>query len=162
MECEMKKLNNPYRQLGGYACFGCSPENAIGLKMDFYDDGDEIVCSWEPDESFQGYHRVLHGGIQATLLDEIASWYVFVKLGTSGFTKSIRVEYIDQVSIDDGTIELRAGLHSSDKKSAIMKCRLYQRTTLKAKAFCEYAIFSEAVAKKKLHYPGVEAFYSIR
>lgn len=155
----MMKLSNPYRGISGYSCFGCSPENTMGLQMKFFETDDEIICRWDPKEQFQGYHRVLHGGVQATLLDEIASWYVFVKLGTSGFTKSIKIQYKDQVSVDSGTIELRAALIRSDKKSALMHCRLFQENAVKADAECEYAIFSEAVARKKLHYPGKDAFY---
>ena len=29
-----------------------------------------------------GYNDILHGGIQATLLDEIATWVVYAVLGT--------------------------------------------------------------------------------
>ena len=35
---------------------------------------------------FAGFHDILHGGIQATMMDEIASWVVLVKLDTSGVT----------------------------------------------------------------------------
>lgn len=154
----MKPLRNPYTDIDGYFCFGCSPENPGGLKMRFFEDGDEILCLWEPDDHLQGYFRVLHGGIQATLLDEIASWYVFVKIGTSGFTKSMRIEYLDQVSVDGGTVTLRAGLELADSKSAVMHCLLYQKEILKADAFCEYALFSPKLAEKRLHYPGADAF----
>lgn len=158
----MKPLNNPYTGIEGYSCFGCSPDNPAGLKMKFFEDGEEIASYWEPEEGLQGYFRVLHGGIQATLLDEIASWYVFVKIGTSGFTRSIHIDYHDQVFVDGGTVELRAALESADKKRAVMRCRLLQQGVLKAEARCEYAIFSPKAAEKKLHYPGVDAFYSIR
>ena len=39
----MKKIINPWKGLKGYYCFGCSPENPMGVKMEFYEDGDEIV-----------------------------------------------------------------------------------------------------------------------
>ena len=146
----MKSLNNPYREIDGYNCFGCSPENPVGLKMKFFEDGEEIVSYWEPEQQLQGYFRVLHGGIQATLLDEIASWYV---------TSSMQIDYLDQVSVDGGTIELRAALESSDKKKVVMQCTLSQGGDLKARARCEYAVFSPKLAEKKLHYPGIEKFH---
>jgi acyl-coenzyme A thioesterase PaaI-like protein len=49
--------------------------------MTFFDDGEGIVSNWGPKEGYQGYDKVLHGGIQATLIDEIASWVVYVRLG---------------------------------------------------------------------------------
>jgi len=37
---------------------------------------------------------MLHDGIQATLLDEIADWVLIVKLGTSGVTKNLNINYV--------------------------------------------------------------------
>jgi len=42
----MKKIINPWRDHPEYNCFGCCPENPIGLHMDFYEDGDYIVSKW--------------------------------------------------------------------------------------------------------------------
>lgn len=46
----MKKIKNPYKGLEeqGYNCFACCPSNPFGLKMEFYEDGDDIVCLWHP------------------------------------------------------------------------------------------------------------------
>jgi len=66
--------------MAGYQCFGCAPHNHNGLQMSFAEDGEYVVSEWEPKDYFQGYYNVLHGGIQATLMDEIASWLVQIKL----------------------------------------------------------------------------------
>ncbi len=155
----MVKLKNPYAEKKEYNCFGCSPENPIGLRLEFFEDGNEIVSLWEPGEGYQGYHRVLHGGIQATMLDEVASWYVFIKLETAGMTSGMEVVYKKPVIIDNGTVELRAAGEAVEKKRARMRCRLLQKGEVKSEALCEYAIFPPALAKNKFHYPGVEAFY---
>ena len=70
----MEKIINPWEGMEGYFCFGCAPNNESGLKMEFYEDGDEIVSKWVPEARFQGWLNTLHGGIQATLLDEICAW----------------------------------------------------------------------------------------
>ncbi len=75
----MKKIRNPYVDLKGYNCFGCSPNNIQGLHMHFEEHGEKIISEWTPKMQFQGYKNVLHGGIQATLMDEIASWCVQIK-----------------------------------------------------------------------------------
>ena len=72
----MEKLENPWLGLvdEGYNCFGCAPGNPCGLKMEFYEDGDDIVCYWTPGDNYQGWLKTLHGGIQATLMDG-DTWY---------------------------------------------------------------------------------------
>lgn len=62
----------------GYNCFGCAPNNEAGVKMEFYEDGDEVISIWKPQPQFQGWIDTLHGGIQAVLLDEICAWVVCV------------------------------------------------------------------------------------
>ena len=69
----MKKIINPWKDLEGYNCFGCAPNNEAGVRMEFYEDGDEIVSIWKPRPEYQGWIDTLHGGIQAVLLDEICA-----------------------------------------------------------------------------------------
>ena len=42
----MKKIVNPWLGMDGYFCFGCAPDNEAGVKMEFYEDGDEVGCFW--------------------------------------------------------------------------------------------------------------------
>ena len=51
----MKKIINPWRNHEGYNCFGCSPDNPIGLHLEFYEDGDYIVSTWHPGHNYQGW-----------------------------------------------------------------------------------------------------------
>ena len=67
----MKKIINPWEGLDGYMCFGCAPNNPLGLHMEFFEDGDDIVAFWKPQGTYQGWLRTLHGGIQTTLMDEL-------------------------------------------------------------------------------------------
>jgi hypothetical protein len=39
----MKKIINPWRNHPEYNCFGCCPDNPIGLHLEFYEDGDYIA-----------------------------------------------------------------------------------------------------------------------
>ncbi len=52
-------------------CFVCGPKNPIGLKLDFSLDGEVMTTKFTPRKEHQGYMNVVHGGIIATLLDEI-------------------------------------------------------------------------------------------
>src|SRR5262245_16147879 len=51
-------------------CFACGARNGNGLQLVFRQEGDAIVTEFTPNERFQGFPGVIHGGILATLLDE--------------------------------------------------------------------------------------------
>jgi acyl-coenzyme A thioesterase PaaI-like protein len=54
-------------------CFVCGIENPIGLKLNIYELEEGVVETvFTPSEQFQGYPGVLHGGIVASILDEIS------------------------------------------------------------------------------------------
>jgi uncharacterized protein (TIGR00369 family) len=156
----MIKLNNPYAGLPGYSCFGCSPANSMGLKMEFFTEGDEVQCRWEPGEHFQGFHDVLHGGVQATMMDEIASWVVFVMLDTAGVTYQLTTRFRKPVRISKGTITVRATLVRQQKRIAEIEVRLYDgEGTLCAESQANYYVMPRDKAVQELHFPGKEAFF---
>ena len=106
----MKKIRNPYLGLQekGYNCFACCPENPRGLKMEFHEDGDDLVCIWNPDDDYQGWLKTLHGGIQATLMDELGGWIVNRKLQTAGMTTQLTMKYRHPVPTGEGiVVEIR-------------------------------------------------------
>ncbi|MBQ5830171.1 MAG: PaaI family thioesterase, partial [Alistipes sp.] len=89
----MKKIINPWVGEPTYHRYGCDPNNATGLKMEFYEDGDDIVCHWHSRTEFESWRNTLHGGVQAVLVDEIASWVIFRKFQTSGVTSHLDMRY---------------------------------------------------------------------
>jgi uncharacterized protein (TIGR00369 family) len=53
-------------------CFGCSPHNERGLKLRFLRTGEGAVeTRYTAPEHLCGAPGVIHGGVQATLLDEV-------------------------------------------------------------------------------------------
>jgi len=155
----MEKLRNPYAKMPGYFCFGCSPENIQGLKMEFFKDGDRITSIWDPAGHFQGFQNILHGGIQSTLMDEIASWVVFVQLGTAGVTSRLTTTFRKPVQIDHGEITLHAWLSEMKRNIAVIEVQLFDgREVLCAECIAEYYTFDSDRAKRKMNYPGREMF----
>ena len=53
-------------------CFGCSPSNPSGLGLRFRRDGGHVRTRYAIPDRFHGAPGVAHGGIVATLLDEIS------------------------------------------------------------------------------------------
>ena len=88
---QRKKIINPWRNNPQYHCFGCCPDNPIGLHMEFFEDGDYIVSTWHPSTHYQGWVNTMHGGILSTLIDEVCGWVVTRKLQTSGLLGRIRL-----------------------------------------------------------------------
>ena len=137
---EKRKMYNAYADLEGYNCFGCSPTNPYGLKCKFVDEGEYITCHWVPSENYQGFFHVLHGGIQATLIDEIASWAIFSHEKTAGVTTAKVTEVARRLVT--AHVEL-----------------FNEKNELATEADVVYMIYPEEVARKKLDWPGAEAFY---
>lgn len=155
-----KKVINPFRGRKGYNCFGCSPDNAFGLQLDFVDEGEYLTASWAPREHFEGYHNLLHGGIQSTLIDEIASWFVYAKLKTAGVTSKLEVRYKKPVYTNTGDIKLRAKLLGMRRNLADFEVELLNSEgVLCAFGKVQYFTFNEKVAHEKYWYPGADAFF---
>jgi len=61
------------RQPNSRHCFICGMENPVGLHLHIYETAPgEVQSSYFAPEHFQGYPGVLHGGIVAAIIDEIA------------------------------------------------------------------------------------------
>lgn len=155
-----RRINNPYTRIEGYNCFGCSPKNPCGLHLEFYEEGDEVVCDWQPQSQFQGYGNILHGGIIATAMDEIASWYIFTQLKTAGVTYELNTRYLSPVYTDKGKVQMRARLKKQAKRTADIEVKLYDNDgMLCSEGVVGYYIFPEKWAKEKLYYPDFESFF---
>jgi uncharacterized protein (TIGR00369 family) len=156
----MRNVLNPFKGLEGYNCFGCSPDNENGLKMKFVDEGEYLTATWSPQGYFQGYQNVLHGGIQSTLMDEIASWYVYAKMGTAGVTSRLDIRYKKPVHVNKGDIRLQAKLIGKNHNLADIAVELFDADgKLCAIGQIQYFTFNEKIAREKFWYPGHDAFY---
>lgn len=151
-----EKICNPWKDIEGYNCFGCAPGNPIGLRLEFCEEGDEIVSEWQPSPNYQGWLHVLHGGIQATLLDEICGWCVFRKLQTSGVTSKMEIQYLKPVLIEDnGPLALRAKITGQKRNFVQIEATLASpQGEICTRAQCVYYTFSQQEAKEKFHFCG--------
>lgn len=157
-----QKIINPFIEHKGeaYNCFGCSPHNPMGLHLDFYSDGIKLFAKWVPDKSFEGYDNVIHGGIQATLMDEIASWFIYAMLDTAGVTSKLDVQYHKPLYVSGGEVRIEAELEKQTRKSAHIKTQIINSTgVVCSSAVVEYYLFPPNVARAKYMYPGKESFW---
>lgn len=80
-------------------CFGCGPANPGGLKMDFYSDGKTIVSWISVPDHLSGWNSLAHGGVVATIVDEVMGRAVIFLLKSLPMTKSIRIDFIKPVYV---------------------------------------------------------------
>jgi uncharacterized protein (TIGR00369 family) len=158
----IRKISNPYLKSGrkDYNCFGCSPNNEKGLRLRFELDGDEVVAKWSPQRWAEGFRNILHGGIQAALLDELCSWVVQSVCKTVGVTTSMEISYRKAVLVSDGEIELRAKLAEQNSRMAVVEGRILSSNgTVCATARCKFFLFPLDKAMAEYDYPGADAFF---
>ncbi len=154
----MKKLKNPYNDNSN--CFGCSQNNSNGLQMEFFEHEEYIVSNWIPKNYLTGFKNIMHGGIQTTILDEIASWVVFVKCKTAGVTTTLNAKFRNSAYVDGNPFTVKAKLTNQNRRFATIHAQIFSNDgTLCSEAEVIYRIFPQSIAIEKLNYPGVEAFY---
>jgi uncharacterized protein (TIGR00369 family) len=100
----------------GY-CFVCGEKNEKGMHLDFEmsSEGtarvDYIIPAY-----FQGYRHVIHGGIVATLLDEVMA-KACLAAGLNAFTAEITVKFLKPVPAES---PLRLEGHVKEKRHRLI------------------------------------------
>jgi acyl-coenzyme A thioesterase PaaI-like protein len=110
----MKLIANPYETDG--TCFFCGSRNPVGLKLAFHEtqtEPNELVCKWIPSAAYKGFGRVLHGGIQSGLFDEIMGWTTLHISHEVGVTASLNVEFLRPLYVEQ-EIEVRCRVGSQN------------------------------------------------
>jgi uncharacterized protein (TIGR00369 family) len=73
-------------------CFACGLENSFGLKIRFFIAGPgKVVSRYRIPSHFQGYPGVAHGGVVATILDELVGRAIMTQ-GDGRFRVTARLE----------------------------------------------------------------------
>lgn len=76
-------------------CFGCGPDNPIGLKLRFRPEASTVVCDFNLNDLYAGYPGYMHGGVIFSVLDEAMGWAVYCLCsGTLAITAKAEVRYL--------------------------------------------------------------------
>lgn len=88
-------------------CFACGADNPVGLHLDPAEMEDGVaVARYRPTEHHAGAGDTLHGGLAATVLDEIMVWAGILAHRVLTVTGTMELRYRRPVSVNDG-IEVR-------------------------------------------------------
>jgi len=74
-------------------CFVCGLQNPVGLKLAFYEDPEagQVQTEFTIPEDYQGYPGVAHGGIVATILDEVSGRAVLLHGSDENLMATLRI-----------------------------------------------------------------------
>ena len=153
----MKKIINPWTPMGEeyYNSFACAPYNPFGLKLQFYQDGDDIVGYWDATKNYQSWIGIIHGGIQSTLLDEIAGWVVSDKLSTCGMTTRMNLKYRHSIHVGDH-VEIRARLTEMKRNFAFITSELRVNGEITTEAELTYFCVTKEKAAEDFYFHGFQ------
>lgn len=153
----MEKIKNPWVGLDGYKCFGCSPDNEHGLRLEFFEDGDDVVATWKPEPCYQGWLDTLHGGIQSTLMDELAGWVVFRKLQTAGVTSRLDARFLKSISTNEPFLTIRGRIKERKRAAVFIETEIYDsKGELCARADIVYFAMPKERAEKDFFFKGCD------
>lgn len=91
-------------------CFACGEDNPKGLHLEFEhsDDGQTTWTQYVPDVEHQGWSGIVHGGITAVVMDEVAAKLV-QNMGISAVTGRLDVRYLKPAMVGE-PLQFRATL----------------------------------------------------
>ncbi len=77
-----------------HSCFVCGESNPLGLKLRFETDGRIVQTRFCPRLEHIGFKNVVHGGLIATVLDEIMVWACAVQTRRFALCAEFNVRFI--------------------------------------------------------------------
>ena len=75
------------------SCFVCGEANPLGLRLRFHTDGQIVRATYQPRPEHIGFANTVHGGLLATLLDEIMVWACAVRTRRFAYCAEMSVRY---------------------------------------------------------------------
>jgi uncharacterized protein (TIGR00369 family) len=146
------RMNQDCRELPNsdtHRCFGCSPHNTFGLQMKFFAGGGTVFSRVTVPRHMGGWHNVVHGGIVSTILDETMGWCGIYLLKKITLTKTMTVDFIKAVQVDDPLIVEGEVVETTSEREAEMESRLFNsKAELCAKAKGIFALLTPKLAKR--------------
>jgi uncharacterized protein (TIGR00369 family) len=130
-------------------CFGCGPQNEVGLKMRFFSNGTLVAAELSVPPHLCGWGNVVHGGIITTILDEVMGWTGIWLLRRLVLTKNISVEFLKPVITGEDLRVEGSVLEHRNERLAVMKGELYNREgNVCARATGAFGLFTKEAARK--------------
>ncbi len=115
------------------SCFGCSSGNPHGLQLRFSRTLEGCTTTHTVPEHLCGFDGLTHGGIIATLLDEVAAWAIIARLNRLGLTREMTTRYLMPVPTNRELVVTGTVL-THDNRSATVRATIHSDGVLLAEA----------------------------
>ena len=142
-----EKLKEVFKTFENYNCFVCSSSNPIGLNLDINFTNQSAYALFNLSNLYSGFPSIVHGGIQACIIDEIGFWAMFNSRKQIGFTQKIQIDYLSKIEIDTDLKVEGKELRSSGSTSDI-EVSIFHDSKLKTKGVVSYKLISDSAIKK--------------
>jgi acyl-coenzyme A thioesterase PaaI-like protein len=76
-----------------YSCFVCGEANPLGLKLRFETDGKTVLTRFVPKPEHIGFKQTVHGGLIATVFDELMVWSCAVATKRFAYCAELNVRF---------------------------------------------------------------------
>ena len=102
-------------------CFVCGESNPIGLNLRFETDGKVVQARFVPKPEHSGFKAVVHGGLIATLLDEVMVWACAVATKRFAYCAELNVRFLRPIK--PGETVLAFGELAANRKNKIFETK---------------------------------------
>ena len=125
-------------------CFACGGDNHHGLQMTFARSGDRLRTQLIIPGHFRGWSSLVHGGVIATILDEIMSWTAIVVARRFILTKTMQVNYHRPLYVGTTVTAIASIGERQGERRAKLTAEIFDAAgKLCASAQGEFALFTE-------------------
>ncbi len=83
------------------SCFVCGESNPIGFNLRFETDGRIVQTRFVPRTEHVGFKQTVHGGLIATLMDEVMVWGCAVQTKQFSYCAELTVRFISPLRPDE-------------------------------------------------------------
>lgn len=141
----------------GQPCFGCGPDHPIGFHLAFTIEGDEVVTQFTPGPQYQGPKNIMHGGLVATLADEVADWALIALKEKFGFTAEFSVKLKKPIRIGV-PLEARGKIVADRRRIIDVQVRILQSGDEAFTGDFKFVVLDKTGAEKMIGGPMPEAW----
>jgi uncharacterized protein (TIGR00369 family) len=104
-----------------HSCFVCGDANTGGLKLRFETDGQVARTRFRPGAGHVGFKETVHGGIIATVLDEIMVWACAVRTKRFAYCAELTVRFVNPLR--PGEEVLATGELTENRRNKIFEAK---------------------------------------
>jgi hypothetical protein len=135
-------------------CFGCGPNNPLGLQLHFFKKGSEVFAEKTFGKGYDCWPGQLHGGIIFGILECTLQWTFYSEIGHVGPTRKFTFDPSGQVFIGK-PVKLVGRIVGHSPDSVFVRAEVVQDGTVRASIESEIVVVSSIPEFKRLR-PTVE------